>query len=112
MEIESTDSFKLKSSREKELQGLLHKGMFRVLDSITVPASARVYGTRWVDATKTLSNGKKTLKSRLVARNFKDRGAEDIPTPSQTISRVAQRVVIALCANLPGQTYVGDVSQA
>lgn len=58
-------------ARIKELDGLMSAGLFNVVDRRSVPDTARIYGTRWVDVVKG-DNGARVLKSRLVAQNFRD----------------------------------------
>lgn len=55
-------------SRSKELTGLMGKGIFEILDRKSVPKEHRIFGTRWVDALKTV-DGKTFEKSRLIAQN-------------------------------------------
>ncbi|CDF37987.1 unnamed protein product [Chondrus crispus] len=52
-------------------------------------------------------------KSRLVAQNYKDKGASSIATKSPTISRMGQRVAMATAAIFrEHQSYIRDISQA
>lgn len=59
-------------------------------------------------------DGKKTeKKSRLVAQNFRDKGATCIPTKSPTVSRMGQRIAVATAAlSSSHMSYVRDISQA
>jgi Reverse transcriptase (RNA-dependent DNA polymerase) len=86
--------------------------MFKVVAKSDVPIGSRIYNTRWVDTLKNTTNGI-TEKSRSVAQNYRDQGAASMPTKAPTVSRVAQRIAVALAASLPGNSeYVRDVSQA
>lgn len=99
-------------SRQLELDGLLGRGVFRVVHKSVVPKEMRVYGTRWVDELKTV-DGVEIHKSRLIAQNYKDKQATVLATKSPTISRVGQRLAIALAPMFPQhQSYVRDISQA
>ena len=99
-------------SRKLEIDGLLERETFKVVSRQVVPKGTRVYGTRWVDCIKVV-NGKETEKSRLVAQNFKDKGAISICTKSPTVSRMGQRIAVATAALATSHTsYVRDISQA
>lgn len=85
---------------------------FRVVNRSSVPEGLRIYGTRLIDAIKTV-DGKAFQKSRLVAQNYRDYAATEIATKSPTISRMWQRVLLALSASYPEyELYLRDISQA
>jgi len=91
----------------------MQRGTFEVVSKWTVPDNCRVYGSRWVDCIKRSTDGKEHEKSRLVAQNFRDKGATGISTKSPTVSRMGQRIAIATAAMFPERTsYVRDISQA
>lgn len=95
-------------SRQAELNGLRDREMFRVVKASTMRAGERVYGTRYVD---TIKQGNR--KSRLVAQNYNDEGAAELPVRSPTVSRAAQRVCLSMAASLKGnKAYMRDVSMA
>jgi hypothetical protein len=101
-------------SRKAELLGLQQQGMFRVVKCSSVPPHTRVYGTRWVDTQKSVK-GQQVPKSRLVATNYRDHGARSLPTRSPTVTKAAQRVVIATAASMMSEAnvpYVRDIKQA
>ena len=53
------------------------------------------------------------LKSRVVARNYRDAAAKSVPTTSPTVSRWAQRAMLCIAAMCPSKsTYLRDISQA
>lgn len=100
-------------SRMTELQGLEERQTFEVVKLSSVPKGTRIYGSRWVDTLKTLEDGSIAEKSRLVAQNYKDKGASSIATKSPTISRMGQRVAMATAAIFrEHQSYIRDISQA
>ncbi len=83
-----------------------------VVDLPKIPKGARIYGSRFVDSVKKF-NGKTFEKSRLVAQNYRDKGATFIATKSPTVSRLGLRISMALSAifmNMP--MYSRDISQA
>jgi hypothetical protein len=109
--VEDARTEDYRDSRGRELQGLLDTEMFAIVQRSSVPEGTRIYKTRWVDTRKVV-NGKSVPKSRLVAANYRDFGAREIPTRSPTVTKAAQRVVLSLAASLDGKVYVRDISQA
>ena len=102
-----------KTSRQKELQGLIKQGVFKVVKRSSVPSGTRIYGSRFVDSLKQKIDGTEFEKSRLVARNFKDKAALKLPTRSPTISRMGQRLFLSLVPAEPKlKPYNRDVTQA
>jgi hypothetical protein len=96
-------------SRKAELRGLHERDMFRIVPKAEMRPDERLYGTRFVDTIK--RGGER--KSRLVAQNYRDEGASDMPVRSPTVSRAAQRVCLSFAASLKGnQGYLRDVSMA
>jgi hypothetical protein len=73
-------------SRKAELRGLHEREMFRIVPKSEIRTGERLYGTRFVDTIK--RGGER--KSRLVAQNYRDEGASDMPVRSPTVSRAAQ----------------------
>jgi hypothetical protein len=59
-------------SRQKELDGLLQKGVFQVVSE--VPKGAQLFGSRFVDEIKNGGTDKAFEKSRLVIQAYKDIG--------------------------------------
>ena len=104
---------KFKESRERELQRLSDMGVFEIVSRHSVPPHTRIYGTRWVDSFKTTQDGSKVSKSRLVAQNYRDKGAISILTKTPTISRLGQRIAVATAAmTSKNKMYLRDISQA
>ena len=98
-------------SRRKELSGL-NRNVFEVVDRSSVPKGARIFGTRWIDALKTV-DGKTYEKSRIVARNFRDKEAGSVATKAPTVTRIGLRMSVSLAAMFPEfRTYLRDISQA
>ena len=99
-------------SRTAELQGLADRETFQIVKKSTIPKGTRVFVTRWVDVIKII-DGREIEKSRLVAQNYKDKGATSISTKSPTVSRMGRRVTLAMASLFPEhRSYVRDISQA
>jgi hypothetical protein len=102
-------------SRRKELNGLLDKGVFKIVGSDVVPEGTRVFGSRFVDEIKNKGTEKAFEKSRLVVKAFNDHGKELVLTQSPTIQRMSQRIILALTPMLQAKglsLYLRDISQA
>lgn len=110
-EINSSRANQFKRSREKEVMGLLEKGVFE-----PVPKSAahghRVYGSRFVDDIKNEGTSNAFEKSRLVVQAFNDRG-HGLLTYSPTVQRSSQRMLFCMAAMCKNWTVMlRDVVQA
>ena len=100
-------------SRQKELNGLLEKGVFEVVNMTDIPQGVRIFNSRFVDEIKNAGTDKAFEKSRLVVQAYNDHEKELVLTQSPTIQRVSQRLVLALSAILPDASlYLRDISQA
>ena len=101
------------TSRLKEINGLLDKGVFEIMDKRDIPAGARVFGSRFVDQIKNEGTEKAFEKSRLVVQAFNDSGKHEILTQAPIIQRASQRLIIALSLTIPGLSlYSRDITQA
>ena len=67
-----------KKSRKAELDGLIEKGVFKVVLRSSVPKGQRIYGLRFIDDVKQDPHGQSYDKSRLVGKNYNDKGAKSI----------------------------------
>jgi hypothetical protein len=114
--FENTPSFK--DSRCKELNGLLEKGVFEVVNMADIPQGIRIFNSRFVDEIKHAGTDKAFEKSRLVVQAYYDHGKDLVLTQSPTIQRVSQRLILALSAILHEEKstspslYLRDISQA
>jgi hypothetical protein len=107
------DETSFAESRKRELDGLKEQKVFHITPRNTVPPGVRIFGTRWVDTSKTNEDGSSRKKSRLVAQNYNDYDARSIPTKAPTISRMGQRLALCIAAmHTNSDAYVRDVTQA
>jgi len=89
------------------------ENVFKIVDRSTMSKRTRVYGTRWVNTLKLQEDGTHKEKSRLFAQNFRDYQARSILAKAPTISKLGQRLAIAIAAMHPdGHEYVRDITQA
>jgi hypothetical protein len=102
------------ASRQKELTGLLEKGVFEITKLADVPQGARLFNSRFVDKIKNKGTDKAYEKSRLVIQAYNDKEKELVLTQSPTIQRVSQRLILCIAAmkHPEAQLYLRDISQA
>ena len=102
-------------SREKELNGLLDKGVFEIVDKEDIPGGARIFNTRFVDEIKNPGTAEAFEKSRLVVQAYNDSEKELVLTQSPTIQRSSERCLLCVATATIGngrRIYLRDVTQA
>jgi len=102
------------ASRQKELTGLLEKGVFEIIKLTDVPQGVRLFNSRFVDEIKNKGTDKAFEKSRLVVQAYNDAEKELVLTQSPTIQRVSQYLILCIAAmkSLEAQLFLRDISQA
>lgn len=102
------------ASRQKEVSGLLEKGVFKLVNFSEIPPGARIFNSRFVDEIKNLGTDKTFEKSRLVVQAYNDLNKTSVLTQSPTIQRVSQRLILCLTPMLGDETKLclRDVTQA
>lgn len=100
------------ASRQKELNGLLEKGVFKVVKLTDVPSGVRLFNSRFVDEVKHPGTDKAYEKSRLVVQAYNDHEKELVLTQSPTIQRISQRLILCIAAMGKHDLYLRDISQA
>lgn len=101
------------ASRQKELDGLIQRGVFEFITVDQVPTHARLFNSRFVDNIKLVGTPKAYEKSRLVVQAYNDSGKKTILTQSPTIQQVRQRLILCLAVSIKGlDIYLHDISQA
>jgi hypothetical protein len=106
------DATQFSASRQKELAGLLEKGVFEITKLADVPQGVRLFNSRFVDEIKNPGTDKAFEKSRLVVQAYNDQEKELVLTQSPTIQRVSQRLILCIAAMGPHSLYLRDISQA
>jgi hypothetical protein len=102
------------TSRQKEINGLLEKGVFRIIPAASIPSNARLFNSRFVDEVKHQGTPQAYEKSRLVVQAYNDQEKTLVLTQSPTIQRVSQRLILCISAIKLHETdlYLRDISQA
>ena len=89
-DVQNTTTPQFLASRQKELLGLLEKGVFQITNIQDVPPGARVFGSRFVNEIKAKGTDKAFEKSRLVVQAYNDDQKTTVLTQSPTIQRMSQ----------------------
>lgn len=111
VDASTTPSFT--DSRQKEIDGLLEKGVFKIVSISKVPTGTRIFNSRFVDKIKNVGTATAFEKSRLIVQAYNDHGKEMILTQSPTIQQMSQRLILALSASIPHyDLYLRDILQA
>ena len=100
-----------RKSREKEILGLLDKGVFEPVP-VTEAKGHRIFGSRFVDEIKNIGTTSAYPKSRLVVQGHNDKDHGYL-THAPTVQRSSQRLLLALTSILPDwNIYLRDITQA
>jgi hypothetical protein len=103
-------------SRHKEINGLLERGVFAIVNEADISQDIRIFNSRFVDEIKNSGTNEAYEKSRLVVQAYDDQNKSTILTQSPTIQRVSQRIILALAAILMKSKnltlYSRDITQA
>ena len=115
---DTTPKPKFEESRQKEIDGLLEKGVFELVNLSDVPKGLRIFNSRFVDKIKHPGTDQAYEKSRLVVQAYNDRGKDLILMQSPTIQHVSQRIILTLtlalqnCPLNPLSLYLQDITQS
>jgi hypothetical protein len=110
--ITSVDS-SFTASRQKEIAGLLEKGVFISVNKKDVSADVRIFSSRFVNEIKHSEPEKAFEKFRLVIQVFNDQNKTLVLTQSSIIQRISQRLIICLAVSLSQmKLYLRDITQA
>ncbi|KAI1008166.1 hypothetical protein K3495_g77 [Podosphaera aphanis] len=99
-------------SRQKELNGLLDRGVFGFININDIPLNARIFNSRFVDRIKNEGKANAIKKSRLVVQAYKDDNKKSVLTYSPTIQRMSQRLILSLALYNNFDIFTRDISQA
>jgi hypothetical protein len=100
------------SSRQKELDSLIKRGVFEFITNTDTPANTRIFNSQFVDQIKLEGTPKAYEKSRLVVQAYKDNGKKTVLTQSPTIQHVSQRLILCLALYADLDIHVRDITQA
>jgi hypothetical protein len=98
--------------RQKKINDLIEKNVFRSVSKIDVSSDVRIFNSRFVDEIKHLDIDKAFEKSRLVVQRFNDQNKNLILTQSSIIQRINQRLIVCLIVVFSKMNlYLRDITQ-
>jgi hypothetical protein len=98
--------------RQKEINDLIEKDVFRSVRTDDVSLDVRIFNFRFVNEIKHLDTDKAFEKSRLVMQTFNDQNKNLILIQSSTIQRVNQRLIVCLIVVFSKMNlYLRDIIQ-
>ena len=101
------------TSRQKEVDGLMERNVFQIINKRDIPPNTRVFNLRFVDEVKNAGTEKAFEKSRLVVQAYNDANKDLVLTESPTIQRCSQRLLLCFAACIDNvDLYLRDVTQA
>ncbi len=104
--------FQFVASRQKKINDLIEKNVFRSVSKNDVSSDVRIFNFRFVDEIKHLDIDKAFEKSRLVMQTFNDQNKNLMLTQSSTIQRVNQRLIVCLIVVFSKMNlYLRDIIQ-
>ena len=83
--LDGSKSAQFVESRQKEVLGLIEKGVFQIADHSEIPTGARIFNSRFVDEIKNQGTEKAYEKSRLVVQAYNDINKANVLTQFPTI---------------------------
>ena len=86
------------ASRQKDIAGLLEKGVFKVVPTDSILSNAQIFNSRFVDEIKNPGTDKAYEKSRLVVQAYNDKEKDLVLMQLPTMERVSQRLIVCLAA--------------
>ena len=100
MFIKNTDALPAQytASRQKEIAGLLEKGVFKVVTSVDISSNTQIFNSFYVNKIKHADTDKAYKKSWLVVQAYNDQEKDLVLTQLPTIQQVSQRLIVCLAA--------------
>lgn len=103
-------------SRLKEVNRLLDRDIYELVDISEVPNRVRIFGSRFVNKIKFKGTTDAYKKSRIIVQAYNNKDKEKILCQSPLIQRVSQRVILALTLSLikagkASIVYLRDITQ-
>ena len=107
--VSKPDDPRFLESCRKEVQGLLYRGSYVVVNECDIPPGATVLRSRVHNTIKTDANGIKTFKSRLIIQGLRDTEKGSIVNETPTILHYSRRLVLSLGLTIDFSLWSRDV---
>jgi hypothetical protein len=100
--------FQFATFRQKEINDLIEKNVFRSINKNDVSSDVRIFNFRFVNEIKHFHIDKAFEKSRIVVQTFKDQNKNLILTQSFIIQRINQRLIVCLIVVFSKWIYISE----
>lgn len=84
------------ASRQKEITGLLEKGVLKVVTTEDIPSNTQIFNSYFVDEMKNSGTDKAYEKSQLVVQAYNNKEKDLVLTQSSIIQQVSQCLIVCL----------------
>jgi hypothetical protein len=99
-------------SKTKEIQGLLDRGTFEIVEKGMIPDGANILGGRFVLALKDEGIEHEIWKARFVVQCYRDKIKKSLVHDAAISKQYSSRILVGLAANFGFRLFSTDVTQA
>lgn len=103
---------KFDEARQKEIHGLIERGVFKLILKEEVPPKANILGTRMILAIKNKNTDQELFKARLVVQGHRDKDKHKLVHPTTTLRHSSIRMLTTIAAMFGFRLWSQDVTQA
>lgn len=101
-----------KSAMNDEVQGLVKRNIWRIVEQGSVPKNANVMGGRFILTLKNYGTPEECAKVRYVAQGFRDRDKPYMVHDTSTLRISSIRLILSIAAVMQFRCFSHDVTQA
>jgi hypothetical protein len=98
-------------AKKKEIQGLLERGSFQVVEKSSIPSKDNVLGGRFVLALKHEGTSREVWKARFVVQGYRDQLKKSLEHDTATSKQHSHRLLVGLAAIFGFRLFSTDVTQ-
>jgi hypothetical protein len=99
-------------AKTKEIQGLLDRGTFEIVEKGMIPDGANILGGRFVLALKDEGTEQEIWKARFVVQGYRDKMKTSLVHDAATSKQYSSRILVGLAAIFGFRLFSTDVTQA
>ena len=99
-------------AKKREINGLMNKNTWKVIDQDIIPKNANILSGRFVLSIKNANTDEESYKARYVVQGHKDREKSLLVHNSTTVRQSSTRLIMALAATFGFRIWSQDVKQA
>ena len=99
-------------AKTKEIQGLLDRGTFKIVEKAMIPDGANILGGRFVLALKDEGTKQETWNARFFVQGYRDKMKTSLVHDAATSKQYSSRILVGLAAIFGFRLFSTDVTQA